>query len=88
MFNGINGGMGAGGWVLMALLWIAVLALIVWVVARLLPARGDRDPGVGEAPATGPRAILDRRLADGEIDVKTYEELRETLDPRLPAGRR
>lgn len=87
MFNGMHGGMGAGGWVLMALLWVLVLALIVWVVARLLPARGDAQRDDRTAPPVAAREILDRRLAAGEIDVATYEELREKLDPRVPAER-
>jgi putative membrane protein len=87
MFNGMQGGMGAGGWVLMAVLWIAVLALVAWVVARLLPTRSDDRHHVPRAPSEGPRDTLDRRLAGGEIDVKTYDELSEKLGPRAAAGR-
>jgi putative membrane protein len=86
MFNGFHS-MGAGGWVLMALFWVALLALVVWVLARLLPARADDHPGKDETSDT-PREVLDRRLASGEIDVQTYEQLREKLGPRPLAGRR
>jgi putative membrane protein len=83
MFNGFHNGMGTGGWVLMALFWLALLALVVWALVRLLPARADdrRDAPVA------PREILDRRLAAGEIDAQTYEQLRATLDPRSLPGR-
>jgi uncharacterized membrane protein len=81
MFNGMQTGMGAGGWVLMAVLWIAVLALVAWVVARLLPTRSD-DHRAPRALSEGPRETLDRRLAGGEIDIKTYDELSDKLGPR------
>lgn len=81
MFNGFHT-MGAGGWLLMALLWAALLMLVVWLVARLFPTRADARP---EKPAE-PRKILDQRLASGEIDTETYEELRSKLGPRSLAG--
>jgi putative membrane protein len=86
MFNGIHTGMGAGGWVLMVLLWVALLAAVVAVVARLFPTRTDaRDDG-GETSAT-PSDILDRRLARGEIDGRSYDALRAKLGPQPFAGR-
>ncbi len=84
MFNGFHDGMGAGGWVLMAVLWVMVLALVVWVVARLWPSRSGTEKDAVEVSADGPRGILDRRLARGEIDAQTYEELREEAGLRLP----
>jgi putative membrane protein len=86
MFNGFHS-MGAGGWVLMALFWVAFVALIVWLVARLFPRGADDGRDLRER-SNRPREILDRRLAAGELDVETYEELREQLDPRSPAGTR
>jgi putative membrane protein len=86
MFNGFHS-MGAGGWVLMALFWVALVALIVWLMAKLFPTRGDGSRGI-EARSETPRETLDRRLATGELDLETYEELREQLDPRPLAGRR
>ncbi len=84
MFSGFHT-MGAAGWVAMALLWVVFLAAVVWFIARLTPAgAGDERQRRHEAP----REILDRRLADGEIDIPTYEQLREKLDPRPLAGGR
>jgi len=77
--------MGAAGWVAMALLWIAFLAAIVWCIARLTPSRASDDQG--SRRHEDPRRILDRRLAGGEIDVPTYEQLRAKLDPRPLTGR-
>ena len=81
--NGLNGGMGVGGWLFMSLFWVLLLVVIVWAAAQLFPGRRS-----GAATATGPlpeprlgppRQILDRRLASGEIDVATYDELRDAL---------
>lgn len=85
MFNGIHT-MGAGGWVLMAFFWVALVAVIVWLVARLFPTRAD-DRQQPNGQSDDPGEILDRRLAGGEIDVKAYEQLRSKLDPRSLAGR-
>lgn len=84
--NGWNGGMGWAGWLFMSLFWVLLLVLVVWAAAQLFPGRRD-----GVATATGPaptpappaedaRQILERRLASGEIDVETYEKLRDALD--------
>ena len=71
------GGMGAGWWVLMVLFWVVLVAAIVWAMVQLLPRgagreREQRDPDDAQA-------ILDRRLALGEIDPETYATLRDTM---------
>ena len=89
MFGGF--GMGAGGWVLMSVFWIVLVAVIVWAIVRLVPSRSDnvREPRRSAAePPEKPREILDRRLASGEIDVETYEELCSKLSspPAVKVG--
>ncbi len=81
--SGLNHGMDAGWWVLMWVLWIALIALIVWAVVRLFP--GGRE---SSATAENARNLLDRRLASGEIDAGTYDQLRERLDRGALAGGR
>ena len=89
--NGIyNGGMGAGGWVLMSIVWLALVVLIVWAATRLFPRR-EGPQSTGHAPFSSSRddearSILDRRLASGEIDGETYDELRERLSGGSSAG--
>jgi putative membrane protein len=85
MFDGFHSGMGAGGWVLMSLFWTALLAMLVWAITRTLPGRGNQARESPPSP-DGPLEILDRRLASGEIDVQTYEQLRSTLSSRPAAG--
>jgi putative membrane protein len=77
MMHDIYGGMGAGGWILMSVIWIALIALIVWAVVSVLP-RGPRTTSDREL-ADSPEEILDRRLAAGDIDAQTYDELRGKL---------
>lgn len=72
-----SGGMGATGWVLMSVLWVILIAAIVWGLAALF-GRGDRSVG-GVAISERPEEILDRRLASGDIDTETYEALRTKL---------
>jgi putative membrane protein len=76
MFGGYHDGMGGGDWVLMAIFWITLLAVIVWAVVRLVPGR--REAG-HERREPEPLEILDRRLARGEIDPDEYRQIRSTL---------
>jgi putative membrane protein len=82
MMDGWYGGMGAGGWILMILLWVLLVAVIVWAGAQLFGTRTLR-----EDERERPEDILDRRLARGEIDVDTYDALREKLHGARLAGR-
>ncbi len=78
--SGWCGGMGVGGWLLMALLWGSFLAVIVWAVTRIFPGsrpRPDQAAAPGREDSTD--SLLDRRLASGEIDEDTYLRLRGEL---------
>ena len=75
MMDGWDGGMGGAGWLLMTVFWVAVVAAIVWAVANLFPSRRDGSTVMPEPP----EEILDRRLAGGEIDQASFDELREKL---------
>lgn len=73
-------GMGTLGWILMVLFWVALIVAIVWALRELRPRSGTgRSPEAPEPAADDPFAILDRRLASGEIDPETYDELRDKL---------
>lgn len=84
-----GGGMGGAGWVFMSIAWLALLLLIVWAASRLLPRR-DVPESTGALRSstlrtTDPLAILDMRLARGEIDIDTHDRLRERLSGGLSA---
>lgn len=78
MMGWYGGGMGWSGWVFMGLFWVALLALIIWLVVKLLPGTSSstrQAPPQGESPLD----ILDRRFAQGEIDLETYQVQRAAL---------
>ena len=76
--TGWCGGMGAAGWLFMALIWGGFLAVVVWAVLRLFP-RGHQGSGEPLPPGAPDTAVdLDRRLAAGEIDADTYLRQRDT----------
>lgn len=62
--------MTAGGWLVMVVVWVGILALVVWGLGKLFPAQPDADA----------RSILDARLASGEIDAETYRTIRSQID--------
>jgi putative membrane protein len=78
--------MGFVGWLLMALFWVALIGLVVWALMRLVPA-ADGGPEARRSRSEEPREILERRLASGEIDVATYEQLSSKLDASSPVGK-
>jgi len=72
--------MGAGGWIAMIAFWAAALAVVIWVVGRMFPTQrttAGRDPD--------PYAVLDARLASGDLDLATYRTLRAQFDQRETA---
>lgn len=85
MMNGWGTGMGAGGWTLMIFFWIALVALIGLAITRLFPSR-DGGSADDRSVSESPHRLLDERLARGEIDVETYQRLREALADRGREG--
>lgn len=79
-----NSGYWGLGMILMAVFWVALIAVAVWAVIRL--SRHDQSgPPVHMGPGQyveSPRQILDRRFAAGEIDKQTYAEMRRVLEGR------
>jgi uncharacterized membrane protein len=76
MMGWYGGGMGPLGWLGMGVFGLVVLALIGWLVVRLLPGSG----GGPTRPAGGSALeALDRRLASGEIDQETWQAQRAAL---------
>jgi putative membrane protein len=75
MMGWYGDGMGYGAWIFMGLFWLALLAVIIWVVMRLLPTYRDGESRKLDSPEN----ILDRRFARGEIDAETYQAQRDVL---------
>lgn len=76
---------GGNGWwtvmmIGMILFWIAILVGL-YLLYRVLAQRGIFNPTPGSTPAAEmPRAILDRRLAAGDISLDEYDALRRKLE--------
>ncbi|MCB2178151.1 MAG: SHOCT domain-containing protein [Actinomycetales bacterium] len=93
MMGWYGGGMNGFGWLGMGLFWLVLLGVIVWLVVRLATSGARVPPQPPAAPPVAPPAvpparpsgtaaaleILDRRLAQGEIDVETYRATRDAL---------
>jgi len=68
-----------GGWLMMGigmLIWVALIALVVWLVIRAV----GQGPGGGGSESA--EALLRRRYASGEIDAEEYQSRLETLRRR------
>ncbi len=79
---GYGMGMGVAGMIAMAVFWVALVVLIVWLVTRTFrPGGQDRRGGTGGEQSWQETSdeVLDRRFAAGEIDEATYHRMRETL---------
>lgn len=68
--DGLLGGMGGVGMLVGPLVWVALVALLVWGAGTLFGGRPERET---------PLEILRRRYAAGEIDQADYEQSRRTL---------
>ena len=75
----VGGHISTGGWILSILGILILVALIVAVTVLVVSAIDGRRAGPPAEPESA-RAILDRRLARGELSVERYDELRTTLD--------
>jgi len=76
MMGSYGNGMGSLGWLGMGVFWLLLLGLIVWLVMRLLPGSTDlTSHPTGDSAAE----ILDRRMANGEIDIPAWQAQREAL---------
>ena len=95
-------GYGHGAWpgilmaVGMAIFWIAVIVLIVWLVREFAGRRATQATAVQPTPVAAatyhqappmvesPVQILERRYAAGEIDRDEFLRRREDLTPPAP----
>lgn len=82
MMNGGWEAMSPFGWLMMVVLWVSVVAVVAWAVTRIFPGaqQATRSTAAAPGPEVDPQALLDRRLAGGEIDPETYDQIRHRLD--------
>lgn len=71
-------GVGFGlAWLFRIAIWVALIALVVLLVRRLLVPRGADRRWSPESAAD----VLRRRYAAGEITREQYEEMRQVIGP-------
>ncbi len=73
MFHDFDGMMYGHGWGM--LLWLVLLLVLFWVLARLLLGRDSN----GRPRRKTARDILDERFASGEIDEEEYRKRLKVL---------
>jgi len=71
-----NGSLGSLGSLGMGVFWLILLGLIVWLVVRLLPVSGG---GPSRNTDESALEVLDRRLANGQIDLEPWQAQRAAL---------
>jgi len=76
MMDWYGGGMGWGAWLGMGVFWLILIGLIVWLVVWLLPGSGG---GTTRNSGESALEILDRRLANGQIDLEPWQAQRAAL---------
>ena len=60
--------------------WMMLIPTIAVIVLVVLLIRGFQPRNESKNRSTDAQSILDERLARGEIDRKTYEDLKNTLN--------
>jgi len=88
MFWGHHMGYGGYGLLISAIVWIGLIVLGVWLLAKLFPGGsspgsiGTGNKGAGRSRTTGsetPMEILQKRYARGELTKEEYETIRHDL---------
>ena len=73
---GWYGAMGPLAGLAMLVFWVALIGLIVWAVGRLLPGNSGETTRANSESAL---EILDRRMANGEIEMHDWQAQRSAL---------
>jgi putative membrane protein len=76
MMGWYGGGMNPLAGLVVIAFWVILLGLITWAVGRLLPGSSAEATVANSESAV---EILDRRLADGEIDMHDWQARRSAL---------
>lgn len=72
--DGGYGWMGGGAMLFMALFWILIVGVGIWLITHAM--NRDKSRHVQDSP----KQILDRRLASGEIDAEAYKKSRGLIE--------
>lgn len=68
-------GIGMMGGFFMMLFWVVILVMVVYLVFHFL----DKITGKHHSTSSGAEQILQERFARGEIDLETFEKMKQHL---------
>ena len=89
MYNFGGGAYGMGGmWIMMIAVFLILLVIFAAAAVAIVLALHHVPQQQSDAAthATGPQAVLDDRLARGEIDVEQYQQLRKAISSAATHG--
>jgi putative membrane protein len=72
-------GFGFGGFFLMILFWISIIAGAVWIVKLIFTGTTGTLMPPGKSRGSSAREILDQRYAKGEMSREDYELMKQDL---------
>ncbi len=81
-WHGMMRGPGLFGGFIMLLLFLAVIALVAWLIVRLVRSTSGQPVRSAPPPVMQPDPLLDtlrRRLAEGAITPQEFDELKQKL---------
>ena len=74
-----DGGIGWGGWFVMAAMMVVFWGAIAWVIVTLIRHGNPGPQRPAESAPSEPLRILEERFARGEIDDEEYRRRRAVL---------
>ena len=78
MMSGLGMGLGGFGFLLMAVFWIVIIAVAIWLLGNLFPKNSANQSS--NSTTESAIEILKRRYTRGEINKEEFESLRHDLE--------
>jgi putative membrane protein len=79
MMTGFGMGFGGFGFIFMALFWIVIIGLGIWLLSNLFP-KNKASSLADESGSESAVEILRRRYARGELTKEEYESIRYEVE--------
>jgi putative membrane protein len=77
MMTGYEMGFGFYGWVFMAIFWLVLIALAIWLVRSII--QGNHSAVSNSSATLTAREILDQRYSRGEITREQYVQMKQDI---------
>ncbi|HET6443875.1 MAG TPA: SHOCT domain-containing protein [candidate division Zixibacteria bacterium] len=79
MLTGFGMGLSGFGFVFMALFWLVIIGLGIWLLSNLFP-KGDASSQSQESSSESALEILRKRYARGELTKEDFESMRYEIE--------